>query len=55
VDRTDQAIERGLTALELVEQVKISAGAVRSAMADFQKVDSGLANRAPPTGTIPNS
>jgi preprotein translocase subunit YajC len=48
VDRTDQAIERGLTSLELVEQVKVSAGAVRTAMADFQKVDSGLANRDAP-------
>ena len=44
VDRTDKAIERGLTSMGLVEQVKVSAGAVRSAMADFQKVDSGLAN-----------
>jgi hypothetical protein len=44
-DRTDKAIERGLNELELVEQVKTSAGAVRAAMADFQKVDSGLANR----------
>lgn len=43
--RTDQAIERGLNSLELVEQVKVSAGAVRAAMADFQKVDSGMANR----------
>ena len=45
VDRTDKAIERGLSSLELVEQVKSSAGAVRAAMADFQKVDAGLANR----------
>jgi hypothetical protein len=45
IDRTDKAIERGLDSLELVEQVKTSAGAVRVAMADFQKVDSGLAGR----------
>jgi hypothetical protein len=45
VERTDKAIERGLTSMELVEQVKVSAGAVRAAMADFQKVDSGLVNR----------
>jgi hypothetical protein len=44
-DRTDKAIERGLDSLELIEQVKVSAGAVRAAMADFQKVDAGLANR----------
>jgi hypothetical protein len=44
-DRTDKAIERGLSSLELVEQVKVSASGVRAAMADFQKVDSGLANR----------
>jgi hypothetical protein len=44
-DRTDKAIERGLSEMDLVAQVKSSAGAVRSAMADFQKVDSGLANR----------
>jgi hypothetical protein len=43
VDRTDKAIERGLTAIELVEQIKVSSGAVRDAMADFQKVDAGLA------------
>jgi hypothetical protein len=28
--------------MELVEQVKHSASAVRAAMADFQKVDAGL-------------
>jgi hypothetical protein len=44
-DRTDKAIERGLSSMELVEQVKSSAGAVRAAMADFQKVDGGLADR----------
>jgi hypothetical protein len=44
-ERTDKAIERGLNSMELVEQVKVSAGAVRAAMADFQKVDVGLANR----------
>ena len=44
-DRTDKAIERGLNSLELVEQMKTSAGSVRAAMADFQKVDAGLANR----------
>jgi len=44
-DRTDKAIERGLSSMELIEQVKVSAGAVRAAMADFQKVDAGLANR----------
>ncbi len=43
-ERTDKAIERGLNSMELVEQVKVSAGAVRSAMADFQRVDVGLAN-----------
>ena len=45
VDRTDKAIERGLASLDLVEQVKASASAVRVAMGDFQKVDSGLATR----------
>jgi hypothetical protein len=64
-DRTDKAIERGLSSIELVEQVKTSAGAVRAAMADFQKVDSGLANRetkavppahpAAPQGSVPPS
>jgi len=44
-ERTDKAIERGLNSMELVEQVKVSAGAVRAAMTDFQKVDVGLANR----------
>jgi hypothetical protein len=44
-NRTDKAIARGLEELELVEQVKSSAGAVRSAMADFQKVNAGLGNR----------
>ena len=44
-DRTDKAIERGLSSMELVDQVKVSAEAVRSAMADFHKVDSGLSNR----------
>jgi hypothetical protein len=52
VNRTDQAIERGLSALELVEQVKASAGAVRSAMADFQKVDAGLAAAPPAAGAV---
>ena len=47
-DRTDEAIERGLSEMELVEQVKASAGGVRAAMADFQKVDGGLANRDSP-------
>jgi hypothetical protein len=45
VDRTDKAIERGLASLDLVEQVKASASAVRVAMGDFQKVDAGLATR----------
>jgi hypothetical protein len=45
VGRTDKAIERGLVSLELVETVKSSAGAVRAAMADFQKVDGVLASR----------
>ena len=44
-ERTDKAIERGLNSMELVDQVKVSAEAVRSAMADFHKVDSGLVNR----------
>jgi hypothetical protein len=44
-DRTDKAIERGLSEMELVEQVKVSAGAVRAAMADFQKVDAGIPDR----------
>jgi len=54
VERTDKAIERGLTSLELVEQVTASAGAVRAAMSDFQKADSvvtsrdDLATSAPP-------
>ena len=61
-DRTDKAIERGLNSLELVEQVKTSADAVRAAMADFQKVDAGLPNRdntavaapvTPPVATPP--
>jgi len=47
-DRTDRAIERGLSSMELVEQMKASAGAVRAAMADFQKVDAGLANPESP-------
>lgn len=47
-DRTDEAIERSLSEMELVEQVKASAGGVRAAMADFQKVDGGLANRDSP-------
>lgn len=54
-NRTDKAIERGLSELELVEQVKSSAGTVRAAMADFQKVNAGLANRdlaAAPQGPI---
>jgi len=45
VDRTDKAIERGLVSLELVETIKASAGAVRAAMSDFQKVDGVLASR----------
>jgi hypothetical protein len=62
-DRTDKAIERGLNEMELVAQVKTSAGAVRSAMADFEKVDAELANRdnsavlvgppAAPDGSVP--
>jgi hypothetical protein len=43
-ERTDKAIERGLSELELVEQVKSSASAVRTAMGEFQKVDAALAN-----------
>jgi len=46
--RTDKAIERGLNEMELVQQVKNSAGAVRSAMADFEKVDAELASRDVP-------
>jgi hypothetical protein len=41
-ERTDKAIERSLSSMELVDQVKHSASAVRAAMADFQKVDAGL-------------
>ncbi len=63
-ERTDKAIERSLNSMELVEQVKVSANAVRAAMADFQKVDAGLekldgpavpAPRLPPTpqGSVP--
>jgi hypothetical protein len=44
VGRTDKAIERGLISLELVETVKASAGAVRAAMSDFQKVDGALSS-----------
>jgi hypothetical protein len=43
--RTDKEIEHGLNELELVQQVRSSAGTVRAAMADFQKVNAGLANR----------
>jgi hypothetical protein len=43
-DRTDKAIERGLVSLELVESVRASAGAVRAAMSDFEKVDGALAS-----------
>jgi hypothetical protein len=45
VERTDKAIERGLTSLELVEEVTASAGAVRAAMSDFQKADSVVTSR----------
>jgi len=45
VERTDKAIERGLTSLELVEEVTVSAGAVRAAMSDFQKADSVVTSR----------
>jgi hypothetical protein len=44
--RTDKAIEHGLASLELVDQVETSAGAVRDAMSDFEKVDAVLASRA---------
>jgi hypothetical protein len=44
-DRTDKAIERGLDSFELLAQVKASASAVRAAMLDFQKVDTGLVDR----------
>jgi hypothetical protein len=37
VERTDKAIERGLTSLDLVEEVTASAAGVRAAMSDFQK------------------
>ncbi|MEO6780277.1 MAG: hypothetical protein ABI407_04365 [Bradyrhizobium sp.] len=45
VERTDKAIDRGLTSLELVEEVTASAGAVRAAMSDFQKADSVVTSR----------
>ena len=45
VERTDKAIERGLTSLDLVEEVTASAGAVRAAMSDFQKADAIVASR----------
>lgn len=45
VERTDKAIERGLTSLDLVEEVTASAGAVRAAMSDFQKADAVVASR----------
>ena len=45
VERTDKAIERGLTSLELVEEVTASAGAVRAAMSDFQKADFVVTSR----------
>jgi hypothetical protein len=54
-ERTDKAIERGLSELELVAQVKSSAVAVRTAMGEFQKVDSALANRVAPQATDPQS
>jgi hypothetical protein len=52
VGRTDNAIERGLISLELVETVKASAGAVRAAMSDFQKVDGVLASRGSPAPPV---
>jgi hypothetical protein len=45
VERTDKAIERGLTSLDLVEEVTAAAGAVRAAMSDFQKADGVVASR----------
>ncbi|HEY9714193.1 MAG TPA: hypothetical protein V6C72_12040 [Chroococcales cyanobacterium] len=45
VERTDKAIERGLTSLELVDEVTASAEAVRAAMSDFQKADSVVTSR----------
>jgi len=42
--RTDKAIEHGLASLALVTQVTASAGAVRDAMSDFEKVDAVLAS-----------
>jgi hypothetical protein len=52
INRTDKAIERGLVSLDLVETVKTSAGAVRAAMSDFQKVDGVLASRDDVPDTI---
>jgi hypothetical protein len=45
VERTDKAIERGLTSQDLVVEVTASAGAVRAAMSDFQKADGAVASR----------
>jgi len=45
VERTDKAIERGLTSQDLVEEVTASAGAVRAAMSDFQKADGVVGSR----------
>jgi hypothetical protein len=42
--RTDKAIEHGLASLALVTEVTASAGAVRDAMSDFEKVDAVLAS-----------
>jgi hypothetical protein len=45
VERTDKAIERGLTSQDLVEEVTAAAGTVRAAMSDFQKADGVVASR----------
>jgi len=45
VERTDKAIERGLTSLDLVEEVTASSGAVRAAMSDFQKAGAVVGSR----------
>jgi hypothetical protein len=41
-ERTNKAIEHGLTSMDLVSKVTASADAVRAAMSDFQKVDAAL-------------
>jgi hypothetical protein len=48
VERTDRVNENGLSSIELDEQVKTSACAIRDAMAKFEEVDTGLTAASPP-------